>query len=615
MSLDFNSSGSSRRVDHGSGTSIDDIPTGAFTWAGWVNRAANGSNQFLLSKGSSFLVLVDNNSGGEGNLRVVLLRGSNNVDYASAAGAAPLNTDAFVAVTYDPAATPQVRFYAGTAKVLASLLSNAVENAGSGTYSSDAASSLLIGNHGSLTLPFLGTIDRGVFIAGTALGAQEIQVLQMMTATQLGAVSGAKLAFLYTSTSSYSTDYSGNGNTGTLTGATNGTAAAVPTLIAPDATTTLYASANWWSDGSGTKQSNNIFPGSTFIKTPYVGAYVRAKASASSGTPSLFLLFDTSSLNGLTPNKCPYIGVSTDDGPLVFTQLVYSTIGQVIPIATSLTSTAQKIKISWESIDQNSPGDRWSTPAQSVKILGLYRDSSLVTLAAPDVLSGLAYFLGDSVTEGANSNNGTGLTVTENAARFAPPPLVAKTLGCEYATFGMSGVGIETKGIGNVTPSSSAPSLSNSTAANEYYDKFFSGQTALVAGKYSPIPTHIFVTAGVNDGGSLTAAHITTFLDKLATVSDPSTWIWYVTYLSNALSSVAATGVANVARPARTKLIQPPVVITPGTASKYSSDAAVGSQHPNLFGNAQEFVPYVINSVITEMAKLNQVRATSHLGV
>lgn len=230
-SLDFTTSGS--RVNHGSGSSIDDLPSaGGVTWWMWVYRTADGANQHLMTKDGSFpggwAMLVDNN-GGEGCLRLIIFRtnstGSNWTDYQSAAGRIPLNTWTFVAATYDETASPEVVLYYGsrTATVIAETSYITSQN-GTGSYLSDAASDLWVCNlQRASTLPLKGSGQCGGLIP-SVLTLGQLRTLQFASKPQTN-YPGAKLTFHYDGTTGTQPDLSGNGNNGTVTTATRGTPA------------------------------------------------------------------------------------------------------------------------------------------------------------------------------------------------------------------------------------------------------------------------------------------------------------------------------------------------------------------------------------------------------
>lgn len=220
-------------VDHGSAASLDDLPLSTFTVWAWVYRTANRSNQHIFSKDNSFpsgwSLTANNVSGTDGELRFVVFRtdstGTNWADAISASGLIALNVWTFVAGTYDPTGTPQMRLYIGTATTpVAEVGSYFRQQNGVGSFLSDAAANLYVGNlQRSTTLPFLGNIERGGLVAGSLLTAGQLAQLQYGGLAQAN-VAGTRLLFGYAGTGTQA-DYSGTGNNGTVTGATAGAGA------------------------------------------------------------------------------------------------------------------------------------------------------------------------------------------------------------------------------------------------------------------------------------------------------------------------------------------------------------------------------------------------------
>jgi len=87
--------------------------------------------------------------------------------------------------------------------------------------------------------------------------------------------------------------------------------AATPNVIAPADTNLLLSPYNWYTDGAGAMQSNNARAASTLCKSNTPGAYARLNFTAASAGYAT-LLFDTSSLNGITAANCPTVLVSLD---------------------------------------------------------------------------------------------------------------------------------------------------------------------------------------------------------------------------------------------------------------------------------------------------------------
>ena len=223
--LDFNAAASTRRVDHGSGPLLDNLPSnaGGFSVGGWVVRSANGANQHIWTKDDAipnrgWLALCDN-AIAEGNLRLLVIRGTTNTSFVSSGQELVIGLPVFAWFTFDDAASPKVRIYAGTQRTPAAEVAYNTTTAGSGTINADAAASLYAGNlQRANTNPFLGRICTGI------VAAQAITDLGLIRQLQTGVILQPPRTVLRVRYGSNGTgmvwDESGNSNHGTITGAT-----------------------------------------------------------------------------------------------------------------------------------------------------------------------------------------------------------------------------------------------------------------------------------------------------------------------------------------------------------------------------------------------------------
>jgi len=81
MALDFDSAGSGRRVDHGSGTNLDNLPASNFTVWAWIYQTTDAANSFIYTKDNSFpsgWVFLTDNGSGNGELRMIVFRTDTN---------------------------------------------------------------------------------------------------------------------------------------------------------------------------------------------------------------------------------------------------------------------------------------------------------------------------------------------------------------------------------------------------------------------------------------------------------------------------------------------------------------------------------------------------------
>tara|TARA_R110000868_G_C10931596_1_gene766412 strand:+ start:1136 stop:1855 length:720 start_codon:yes stop_codon:yes gene_type:complete len=239
MSLDFTSSGS--RVNHGTGATINNLPSAPMTGWVWLYRTANGTNQHVITKddngnfqqGWGFVV---SNDGAEGQVSAFFLTSSGESNARSGSGTSfgtgrvDLNTWTFVSFVLDKGSTPNVKLYMGTqSATVAEVTAYAIQTSTATAYGDDSAYSLYVGNlqRASAVYPFKGSLARGGLI-NRALTVGELRTLQFASARQAN-VADTKLLFNYDGTTGTQPDLSGNSNSGTVTTAVRGT----PSLIRP----------------------------------------------------------------------------------------------------------------------------------------------------------------------------------------------------------------------------------------------------------------------------------------------------------------------------------------------------------------------------------------------
>lgn len=220
MSLNFAAS-TSARVDHGSGASLDNLNP-VTMWA-WVYRTANGSNQEIITKDGALntgpLFIVDN-APGEGALRLFRWMTGTNTDFASTAGAVPLNVQMFVAMTYDSSLATFVDLYTGTLVRPVTEVTYSTAINGTGTIEDDSASLLYVGNvQRSPTSNFKGRIG-WYGVVNRRLTQGELEQIRTAPTIYDCRVSGTVLLSGWQDTTATQIDVSGLGNHGTVTAAT-----------------------------------------------------------------------------------------------------------------------------------------------------------------------------------------------------------------------------------------------------------------------------------------------------------------------------------------------------------------------------------------------------------
>lgn len=224
MSLTFTRA-SANRVNVGQASSLDNLPAGgAMTLMLWVYRTDNGTNQTIIAKDGSFtqgwnFTVTDDN--GEGTMLFFVWRSTNSEakSNSTSANRIPLNTWTCVGVVFEEAAGQRVKFFIGNQTTTIAEVSGytGVVN-GTGTPGNDGSIDLYIGNivrSGTAYAPGARIGPTAVFNRVLTVG--EMQAWQHDPKMMAGCVGLWNLGDNGTGTQP---DYSGNGNNGTVTGAT-----------------------------------------------------------------------------------------------------------------------------------------------------------------------------------------------------------------------------------------------------------------------------------------------------------------------------------------------------------------------------------------------------------
>lgn len=226
MALSFD--GVDDYVDHGSAASLD--MTADITVALWFYSAAgDATGRRLVSKrttpGTNNLEIVIADYDGANTIECTLGH-STSEQYAGEGSAYATNTWQLGIFTFP--AGDQARMYFGTLTAPPSEpVAYGYAAAGSGTVGSTAGTALWVGRRPGIA-SISGRIAR-VGYWGRVLNATERQALWTQTAAEWAALSNARLVCAYGGTGSQ-TDLSGNGNHGTISGATDIADPIFPTL-------------------------------------------------------------------------------------------------------------------------------------------------------------------------------------------------------------------------------------------------------------------------------------------------------------------------------------------------------------------------------------------------
>lgn len=278
------------------------------------------------------------------------------------------------------------------------------------------------------------------------------------------------------------------GGTLTITDPSTGSTAIVRDmfLITPTDTNLFASPYTWWSDGSGSLQTNNVRASSTVIKTTGVGSYIKLGWT---GTDIQIL----PAVN-LTSGAIRY---AIDTSPMQ--DLGAATSGVATSLATGLTQGSHTLYLVY-NVDNGSGSDRWNTPTDYVAITGFYVNGAS---AAPTLNSKRAILFWDSYGEGKSIGGPTGTTTVADHTQSAVPGLM-NYLGVEYGAVVYAGLGYTVAGLDNVvpvyTPSNDAQTSWNKFWAGQY--RLYSSGTPSSSGMYSPAPDYIISLHGTNDKSS-----------------------------------------------------------------------------------------------------------------
>jgi len=278
------------------------------------------------------------------------------------------------------------------------------------------------------------------------------------------------------------------GGTLTITDPSTGSTTTVRSMFLIGVTdTNLYASPySWFSDGSGSLQSNNVRASATYIKTTGVGSYIKL-----GWTGTDIQLVPAVNL------AAGAIRYAIDDLP--YQDLPSATSGVATSLATGLTQGTHTVYLLYNS-DNGNGADRWTTPTDFVSVTGFYVNGAS---SAPTLNTKRGILFWDSYGEGKSLGGPTGTATVSDHSQSAVLGIM-NNLGTEYGAVVYAGLGYSVTGLDNVPPVYT-PSNDSQTSWN----KFWAGQYRLYSsgvpssgGLYSPAPDYILAFHGTNDKSS-----------------------------------------------------------------------------------------------------------------
>lgn len=384
-------------------------------------------------------------------------------------------------------------------------------------------------------------------------------------------------------------DASNNDSTVATTASFN-TAAGPTTYPVTDASI-FWSPYNWYSDGAGAMQANNVKASSTHAWSGMRGAYFKFKATVGA-SGSIALNIDTTTLSGLTAAGCPQINWSINGG--AYQTKLLASGDTSFSLATGLSAGTYEVFVYFRGvyITQDGGGAQNYTAANNIfKVTGIVVSAG-GTLSATTIRSKKLLVYGDSITEGDLSNGGPRSSTSQDA-HMTYGYVLAQALDAEVGIVGFYG---------------QQWSWFNSTWPNHA-----SGISRLISSALSPAPDYIVINYGENDGnpGPL-VGNINSTLSAVAAAAPSAKMVLNIPFSGRARTNLnAATLPSNCVRIdlARFEMLNGNTV--------WSYDG----QHPNQRGHANlgALLAYAINgasvSTSTKTVTLTLTGAASLSGL
>ena len=299
MALDF-SAGTTDNCDFGSDSSLDDLSTGTFI--AWVRPTAVSGDDTIYAKNNSSFTAFHNWLGndGSGNILLDVRRTGPNLQVLTSNGPLSANTWSFIACVFDTGgANGDQKHYSGGLSSAPTEDTYTTQQVGSGTKSSEAGVNAVIGNVS--TPQTWGTFGGRIAFMGVW---DRVLTLEEITAQwrKLHPTANCQL-FCHVGLAGTGTqvDLSGNGNDGTVTGATK--ADHVPIVPYPFVVPWVVVppSGNFTQSASGTLTSS----GATNRKTSTTLAGALSSAGAI-GRKILIAIAGGLSISGVLPTVATF---------------------------------------------------------------------------------------------------------------------------------------------------------------------------------------------------------------------------------------------------------------------------------------------------------------------
>jgi hypothetical protein len=253
----------------------------------------------------------------------------------------------------------------------------------------------------------------------------------------------------------------------------------------------------------------NWYQSATYAQSPNPGAYLKLGFTGA----SIGVELDVSPLQAVPMSHYPVVRYSIDNGPAVTVQLTPTT--RTLRCAQGLRPGSHSLLLQYVA------GyvflDFW-TPVNVLRVTGFSLDDGATTLA-PTKQPLNVLFLGDSITNGdddtATFAKGITNEVDTQDATIGYPSLVASAIGAEYGVVAYGGASWGGRAADGHTPGL----MTFATMLDSIHSR-------LVDGKFSPVPSDIFINMGENAGPG--KGDVQKLISVLRAASSPKTNLFLI---------------------------------------------------------------------------------------
>ncbi len=235
--------------------------------------------------------------------------------------------------------------------------------------------------------------------------------------------------------------------------------------------------------------------GTTRATTTQPGAYLTFGFQSA----TVHLNIDTTALASLPSGTTPVVRWQIDGGSPQNYQIAPGD-EQILLNSVPLAAGKHFCKIWFVAADYRQ--DRWTVPAEALRITGLTLDGGGTTVA-PTLLTKRILFFGDSITEGVRTESALNIPMRDDDATHAFPYTCAAALNAEFGVVGVARQGWTIAGYDG----SNVPAFASSWPLE------FAGKPRI----FSPAPDYVINAEGTNDSNN--------HADPLQVMATVQTWL------------------------------------------------------------------------------------------